>query len=152
MSLADYFPENLREEYAQRSIKIGTVLKLFVQDTKPPKIKRFIVIGLSPDGISLATVYINSEININIHWNDELKELQVPFDSSTREYLDEDSFVDCSKFFFKEKNEIEKILTKRPKAIIGELNEDDLNTITEKIKTNKTIKGKIKRKYGIYTD
>jgi len=58
----------MKREYAGRNLQIGSVLKLHVKDTNPPKEKRFIVVGKTIDGICLATVYINSAINKNIHY------------------------------------------------------------------------------------
>ncbi len=68
MSLGEFFPEVFKADYARRNLEVGSVLKLYVKDTKPPKEKRFIIAGKNIDGLCLATVYINSEINENINY------------------------------------------------------------------------------------
>ncbi len=65
MSLGEFFPEAFKADYARRNLEVGSVLKLYVTDTKPPKEKRFIIVGKNIDGLCLATV--NSEINENIN-------------------------------------------------------------------------------------
>jgi hypothetical protein len=47
-------------------LKIGTVLRYFVKDTIPPKIKRLIIVGIDDELITTATIFINTEINPNI--------------------------------------------------------------------------------------
>lgn len=150
MNLGDLFPEELKKNNSKKELKIGTVLRLHVKDTDPPKIKRFIIIGFTEDKVTLATVYINTEINTNVNWSIEQQDLQLSLSSENREYLEHDSFVDCSKFFLKGVQEITDIVKSRPEVIIGELNQDDLKIVIEKIKNATTIKGKVKKKYGLF--
>jgi hypothetical protein len=149
MNLGDYFPQNIQDDYINRSLKVGAVLKMFVNDTLPPKEKRFIVIGFSNDNLSLASIYINSEINTCINWSDQLKSLQMELWSEGREYLKHRSYVDCSKFIPRNLKEIETVLKNRPDSIIGEVSKNDLQLIMEKIKNASTISKKQKIKYGI---
>lgn len=76
---------------------IGTVLRMAVRDTNPPKIKRFIIIGASVDSLTLASVYVNTEFNIKVNYNLDLQCQHIEFDTTGRDYLDHTSFVDCSK-------------------------------------------------------
>ncbi|MFZ4525425.1 MAG: hypothetical protein ACOYOE_07735 [Chlorobium sp.] len=69
MSLGEFFPEVFKADFARRNLEVGSVLKLYVKDTKPPKEKRFIIVGKNIDGLCLATVYINSEINEKINYS-----------------------------------------------------------------------------------
>lgn len=152
MSLSDFFPESCKEDFASRNLKVGCVLKLKVSDTNPPKEKRFIVVGITADSVRLATVFINSEINLTCLYTHELRELQHFFASSGREYLDHDSYVDCSKLFIRSKAEIFQAVIKRPESIIGHLSDEDLSAIRSKIISAKTIKGKDKKKFGFYPE
>lgn len=52
---------------------IGAVLRMMVIDTNPPKIKRFIIVGESDDSLTLASVYINTELNIKVNYNMDLR-------------------------------------------------------------------------------
>jgi hypothetical protein len=149
MSLSDYFPEEIQNNYKERALKVGAVLKLFVSDTNPPKEKRFIVVGFTEDKLSLASLYINSEINTNINWSQEKQSLQLEFIPDNREYLDWTSFIDCSEFILRETNEIQKAIEKRPEAIIGEINDADLELIITTVRHSTTINGKYKKRYGI---
>lgn len=134
------------------SIDIGCVLKLFVNDTNPPKIKRFVIIGKNKENLSLASVYINSTINQNVNWSTEQKALHLEFECNGRSYLDHKSYIDCSKLYFKDLNEIEEAVEKRNDAIIGYVSEEDLELIISTVSRATTIKGKYKKKYGIYKE
>lgn len=150
MSLGDHFPQDLQDDYLKRSLKVGSVLKLFVNDTTPPKEKRFIVIGLSEDKLSLASLYINSEVNTSINWSTEQQALQLEFTVYGREYLNRTSYIDCSKFNYRNTKEIEQAIEARPDAIIGELSSQDLELIITTIRLATTINGKYKKRYGIF--
>ena len=145
-----FFSEEHKKEYAQRSVTVGSVLKLHVKDTNPPKVKRFIVIGITSDKISLATLYINSDLNTSVNWSKELQDLQIEYKADNRDYLDDDSFVDCSKFNIKDTKEIEKMIEDRPDACLGNISDIDLAQLIETIKGCNTIKGKHKKRFGIY--
>ena len=116
MSLGEFFPDVFKADYARRNLEVGSVLKLYVKDTKPPKEKRFIIVGKNIDGLCLATVYINSEINEKINYSPELKELHLSFLAAGRTYLDHDSFVDCSEFVIREQKEIELAIKKQTRG------------------------------------
>lgn len=149
-SLGDFFSDDLRKDFSRRNVKVGSVLKLKVKDTNPPKVKIFIIIGQNIEEFSLATLYINTDINFNINFSQELINLQIPISKNDYCFLDHDSFVDCSKLMFKERSEIERILSQRPDAFIDELDEEQISFFKEIIKKSTTIKGKIKKRYGFY--
>jgi hypothetical protein len=150
MNLGDYFPKENTKAYVERNIKVGTVIKLYVSDTKPPKEKRFIIIGFTEDKLTLASIYINSEINTKINWSIEQQALQVELDAIGRGYLSKKSYVDCSKFIARDASDIKEKLLKRPEAIIGNLSKPDLELILNTLKGATTINGKLKKRYGIY--
>lgn len=150
MSLGDSFPEDFRQEFACRSLETGSVLRLFVRDTNPPKIKRFIIVGRSLDGICLATVYINTHVNHRVNWSPELKAMQILLEAHRREYLEHDSYVDCSKLIVRKVSEIKEILSRKPETIIGKLNLQEINIIKQSIMDSKTIKGKDKKKFSLF--
>ncbi len=150
MSLGDSFPDSYKSDFSKRNLKIGKVLRLKVKDTKPPKIKRFIIVGFSKDRVTLASVYINSEINRNINWSQEQQSLQVettPDDN--RDYIDKPSYIDCSKLIIQDYEQIQSAIESRPGAVIGELSFHDLDYIIKRIREAKTIKNKLKKRYGI---
>lgn len=142
---------NNKKQNSTRSLEIGMVLKLYVSDTRPAKEKRFIVIGKTDNDLSIATLYINSKINKKINWAKELIDLHIHFKAQGREYLDYDSYVDCSKLIIRDFNELTAAINKRPEAILGTISDEDLQLISDKIKDSPTIKGKHKKKYGFYS-
>jgi len=150
MSLGDFFPEKDRKEFAARKVSVGTVLKLKVFDTNPPKEKRFIVVGTTVDGLVLATVYLNTKINPVINYSAELQTLHIPLEEQGRDFLDHDSYVDCSRLVPREKREIEKAIQNRPDVVIGELSTADFQLIRKTIISAHTIKGKHKKKFGFF--
>ena len=62
---------------------------------------------------------IQNSHNSEGNWSIEQQALQVELDAIGREYLDEKSYVDCSKFIARESSDIKEKLLKRPEAIIG---------------------------------
>ncbi len=148
--LSNSFSEKLRKEFSKRSIKVGTVLRLKVRDTNPPKIKLFIIIGQNIDGSSLATLYINTEVNLKVNWAQELLDLQIPISKSDYSFLSNDSHVDCSKLMIKDRGEIEEIIANRPRAVIAELEKVQIEYLRDIIKNSTTIKGKLKKRFGFY--
>lgn len=149
-TLGDAFPDSFKEGFSDRSLKAGSILRLHVKDTTPPKIKIFIIIGEDEDSISLACLYINSDINYRMNFSQELIALQMPLKSKDFDWLHHDSFLDCSKIHPQKKSEIRKILQNRPDAYIGDLDEENFNIILETVKSSTTIKGKVKKKFGLY--
>ena len=151
MSLGDHFPKEFQHEHTERTLKIGMVLKLFVNDTTPPKEKRFIIVGFSEDKFSLASLYINSDINKNINWSQEQQALQLELTAETRGFLDWDSYVDCSKLILRETRELQIVFTSRPEVFIGQLSDQDFELIITTLKHASTINGKYKKRYGIFS-
>lgn len=150
MSLGDIFSDSIKAAFACRSLKIGIVLKLKVYDTNPPKEKRFIIVGIDTDGVELAAVYINSKVNLLCNHSQELIELQHYLPAKGREYLNHDSFVDCAKLYLKDKAQLNQSILDSPTVVIGQVSEADISLIRAKIASAKTIKGKVKKRFGLY--
>jgi hypothetical protein len=150
MSLGDKFSIDIKTDHAKRGTQIGAVLRLFVEDTNPPKVKYFIVVGLTQDGISLASVYINSEVNMIMNYSQELRALHLPLSADDCNFLDHDSYVDCSRLVIRDRERIYQDLLNCPEAFVGTLSQNQLTTIRNHIIGAKTIKGKIKKKFALY--
>lgn len=150
MSLSDSFPENFRNEFAQRNLKIGSVIRVYVEDTNPPKEKRFILVGQSFDKLMFATIFINSEINPNVFPNKELRDLNLKLIASERPYLDHDSYADCSNIKKRDASWLLSVIGDDPTKVIGELTEADLGEIRLRIKSARTITPTIKKTFGLF--
>lgn len=148
-SVGDLFPDDFKSGFAKRKVVPGSVIKAFVKDTNPPKEKRFIVVAFDKSRVLLASVYINSKINPKIFNSSELQALHIPLKSQGREYLDHDSYVDCSSIYEKETQSIIEIIKSRPAAVIGELSTADFALIKSTLRNAKTISTALKKKFGL---
>lgn len=132
-------------------LKIGTVLRFYVTDTIPPKVKRLIITGIDNERVTTATIFINSEINPNIFTSDELKRLQYKLEANKCTFLEHDSYADCSDIRERKFEDLVKLLNKSPQVNLGVLDSKDLAQIRSLIKSAKTISVRIKKKFGFYT-
>lgn len=147
--LSDLFPQSFRDDFANRNIQVGSVIRVFVKDTTPPKVKYFIVIGFSDDKVLLGTVFINSTINQNVFNTEYLKGLNIPLDAQTYDFIDHNSFVDCSDI--KERNfvEIKHLVSNDPECSKGVVSEETMRIILTTLANTSTISLNKKRKFGI---
>jgi len=146
--LSDFFPQSYRDDFAERNIQKGSIIRVFVRDTRPPKIKRFIVVGFSQDKVLLGTVFINSEINPKIFTTEELRSLHISIDAANNDFIDHDSFIDCSSIIERSYDEIKQLLSKDTECLKGIVSETTMKVISETISNAKTISAKQKRKFG----
>ncbi|WP_052017021.1 hypothetical protein [Arcticibacter svalbardensis] len=149
-TVADAFGEEERARFAADIIVIGVVILVYVADTKPPKEKRLIVVGESYDHVSVATVYINTELNTNVFPTKELQSLNPEFTSDGRVYLKHKSHVDCSSLHVLRKEFLVSIISADPNRALGNVSEDDFKIIRGLIKSARTIKPSLKKTYGLF--
>ncbi|HEY8780290.1 MAG TPA: hypothetical protein VIM16_01645 [Mucilaginibacter sp.] len=147
---ADAFGDDERARFAADNLVIGAVILTYVADTNPPKEKRLIVVGESYDHISVATIYINTELNFNVFPTKELQDLNPEFVAEGRDYLDHNSHVDCSSLHALNKDFLSGIIRADPSRVLGNVSEDDLKQIRGLIKSAKTIKPALKKTYGLF--
>ncbi len=152
MALGDYLSDKAKSilKPSPNTLKKGSVLRAFVQDTNPPKIKIFIVVGFDETYTFLATVFVNTEINLNINFSAELQSLHVLLEAEGRDFLTHDSYVDCSDILPKEVQEIQHAMKNKPEIVIGEISEEDLKIIIDTILRSPKIRGKHKKRYGFF--
>ncbi|KQS30643.1 hypothetical protein [Dyadobacter sp. Leaf189] len=148
MSLGDHFPESFREEFVERNIEVGCVIRLFVNWTIPPKEKRFVIVAIGEDYVSLAMVLINTRVNEHVNFSDELRSLHIPVDSAGREYLHHNSYIDCTDLHEESMSHIRTVLQSDSSNYLGKMNEEDLAKVHRLIMVSKTIKPYKKKKFG----
>jgi len=119
--------------------KKGTVIKVFIYRTHPPKIKYFIILGHDQIKRSYACIFINSEINIHVLNTSELQALQHPLLKEKNAFLDHNSFANCADIFLKDSTEINQLMND-PDIYKAEIHPDDINTILEIVKHAETTK------------
>jgi len=92
--LGDLFPEHERQKYIGRHLEPGQVLFLFCKFTNPQK-EKYLVVACT--GKRPLLFVINSRIHPFIEKQPVLLKCQVKLSASDYDFLDHDSFVDCSK-------------------------------------------------------
>ena len=149
MPLGDLFPKELREQLSNDNLKVGSVLRYYKTNTIPPKLKRAVVVGFDNDKILFASVFINSEINPNMFPTQRLRDLHLPFEATGRNYLDHDSFVDCSQIHVEDAQIVKTLMIDDMSVHIGDLSDADCEKIVDTLRTAHTIPTAVKRKYGL---
>jgi hypothetical protein len=149
-SFADAFGSKERARFAADNLVIGAVILTYVADTNPPKEKRLIIVGESYDHVSVATIYINTELNIKVFPTKELQDLNPRLDAEGRDYLNHNSHVDCSSLHVIKKEDLGRIIETDPTRVLGNVSENDLKMIKSLIKSAKTITPGLKKTYGLF--
>lgn len=138
----------MEEKKPELIVKVGAVIRAFVEDTTPPKIKRFIVVGINEPESKVAIVYINSEYDpekIPPH----LQGSHTMVETKHCPFLDYDSFVDCSDLREKGLDKIKKSLNKNPSIQIGTIPAQQLDNIMLILKKSKIISTHDKKRFGL---
>lgn len=143
--LGDLFPNALKKQL----IEVGAVLKIHIEVVTPPKVKRFIVVGFNEEKVLLAAVLINTEINPNVFPEVSYKRtLHIELEAEDRPYLVHTSYVNCSQIIEHPVSDIEQFVVEDPSIHIGTVSTLDLEQIITTLKGAKSIKPKIKKRYG----
>ncbi|PQJ80115.1 hypothetical protein [Polaribacter porphyrae] len=148
MSLGDFFPDDLKNQFAKRNIDLGSAILIQIPNFTVNYDKYIIVVSKNNSDDFLAYVVINSETNTNVAYNSYLKSLHVKIDKENHSFLDRDSFVDCSKlreFLIKD---VIDFLAENPERAIGNVSPDVLRLIHITLSTATTIEPFMKRKFG----
>jgi hypothetical protein len=126
--------------------EIGTVLRLFVEDTNPPKVKYLVIVGTC--SAEVATVFINSETRpTNLPTG--LRSLQLPITTSDLSCLTYESYVDCADIVARDKSKLNETLTKEPTRKVGTLEKDKIDEIVRLVKGADTISTADKKKFNL---
>lgn len=91
--LGDLFPDVERQSFVERHLTPGRVLYLFCGFTNPPKDKLLVLLYSS---LTPLLFVINSRIHPFIQKHPELLKCQVVIRASDYDFLQHDSFIDCS--------------------------------------------------------
>jgi|TARA_B110000902_G_scaffold72382_1_gene85515 hypothetical protein len=115
MSLGDFFPDNLKNDFAKRNIDLGNTLLIKVPDFTITYDKYIVVVAKDDHEISIAYVVINSEVNLNVAYNSYLKSLHLKIDKKNHPFLKKDSFVNCSRLREFPNQTVVNFLIKKPR-------------------------------------
>ena len=133
------------------TLKPTDVIKIFCDDLYgKSKVKILAVIAISTCKTKACCILINSSNYPDIHNNYFLKSQQLPV--SSKKYpsvLTHDSFFDCSSIMERDIEEINAILHKEPKRLLGNIDSTDHLLITSALINNRTLPQKKKKLYGL---
>ena len=150
MSLAEAFPENIRVEFANRNLVIGSALYIKIEEFDVNYNKY--VIFFSPnvyDSSLCGILVINTHINPQINHSPYLQSQHVLIDKANHDFLDYDSYVDCSQIHEKTKQEIVDYICNNPLCVCGNISDNIMNNIREVLINSTILSNNDKRKYGI---
>lgn len=148
MSLGDFFPDDLKNQFVKRNIYLGSAILIKIPDFSVNYEKYIIVVAIDNTEEDLAYVVIYSEANPNVAYNAYLKSLYLKINKTDNPFLKKDSFVDCSKLREFSIETVVEFLKKYPERAVGNVSSSDLKSIHLKITTATTIEPYIKKKYG----
>ncbi len=148
-SLGSLFPVSIRNDFSIRQIEPGSVFRIHVDTTTPPKVKRLVVLAISGDNICVGYLFINSQINPNYFSTARLRALHISLLASEQDYLDHDSYLDCSDIKNMNFNELKDIISQNPQQYIGKLSNTDIETAKNIVKNAPTISKTQKEKYNL---
>ena len=148
MSLGDFFPDNLKNDFAKRNIDLGNALLIKVPDFTITYDKYIIVVAKDDNEFSIAYVVINSEVNLNVAYNSYLKSLHLKIDKKNHPFLKKDSFVDCSKLREFPIQTVVDFLIKNPERAVGNVSSSVLKAIHIKVSSASTTEPFMKKKFG----
>ncbi len=148
-SLGDFFPNELKNQFATEQLKVGAVIKAFSKEAG--KVKRMIIVGIDEQNIYLSSVLINSKLS-QIHLNNptlyaDILEFKP---NENRKYLDHKSFIDCSEIHIEPIHKFKEAISNNPNAYLDCVSNSDLTLIRDTIKNSKNIKAHIKKRFGLF--
>lgn len=146
--LGDAFPEHWRAARAGQRLVPGVVLRTLVADTKPPKIKRWVVVAVSADALLLGLVYLNSEINPNIFPAQD-RHLHIRLTPDARGLVDKGCYADCSTLHQMPLAKAEALLTTDAGCLLGDLTGAELGLFQQTIAGSRRLSRAEKQRFGL---
>ena len=134
---------------SQLSIEIGTVIRSFVDDTKPPKFKYWVVVGMSGDDVDLATVYVNTFPNQFILRSPVLANAQYPLRPDSRRIFKHDCYADCSTIKRKNAEAIQSLLESVEDCVCGVLYPEEVDGMLKLMRETPNISDRDKKRFGL---
>ena len=148
--IGDNFPEKQRNAYVKRYIREGSVFRLNFENTTPPKIKRFIILGTDGDSDSAGFLFINKQINIHIFPTSDLQKLHLFLKKTEdRSYLDRDSYIDCSWLYERKLQKLRNEFISNLEIYLGQVSDSDMKKIKQLVISAKTIPPNMKNRYSL---
>lgn len=137
MPLFDNLPLTEQNHLITNAIKVGNVVKLYCNFTKPPKDKRLILVSIEP---LIGVFIINSAINPFITRNQNLLSSQISISSTDHVFLSHDSFVACHEVLRRfEYSEVERQLRDNYSRLLGQIDRVLRDKIIQTVSKSMTL-------------
>jgi hypothetical protein len=140
------------KQITDNSFSTGKVLKMplteedgiVLKGNAKERHKYIAVIGQDKDNSLIGSLLVNSNINENVIKTKKLLDCQFPLKEKDYDFLDHDSYLNCSKLFELSKIEIINKATEE-----GELTSKDRELVREHILNSEVISTKQKKRFNI---
>jgi len=137
MDLGKRFSPEERAKFVRERFRAGTVIKLFCDFTKPPKFKLLLICSLQERPLLFV---VNSKPTEFAKNNARLRQQQVPISKATNEFLDHDSWIDCSTTYDNfTRREIEGALRQDTTLILGQICPLTASAVIESVSDSHTL-------------
>lgn len=117
-------------------LRIGMVLHLFCNFTTPQKYNSLILVCLNPKPLLLL---INSKVNEFALIQPRLRQCHIPINMANYDFLDHDSFIDCSEAYDFELDDLHERLCSVNRVHLGDVSIEDLNAIKNAVSESPLI-------------
>ena len=147
--LGSKFPKSYQVDFCNKHLVPGAVLCRYTHQTKPPKIKRIVIIGINKDSACVGYLFINSKINFLIKKNPNLYNLQLFLSQKNCPYLKYNSYLDCSHIYELGLDDMKREFMSNPEIYIGQMSDSYIIKTKRKARSANTIENKLKKRYGL---
>lgn len=144
--------ENTEKRITDDSFTTGKILKMalmeddgiVLKNSAVQRNKYFTVIGQDKDNGLIGSLLINSDVNKNVINTKVLLDCQFPLQKNDYNFLNYNSYLDCSELF-----ELDKIKILQKGMEVGELTSKDKRLVMEHLRDSEVISAKLKKRYRI---
>ena len=147
--LGDFFAGDQKNAFAEQAITIGSVVKVWLTWTTPPKEKRIIIVGTTATGDHLGIVLINSEINWDVNRDRDIIDFQYFIRAEDCEFLSHDSYADCLNLREISRQQVVGEVSDDLQKALGRVSDDLFAEILVRVKTSPTMTAKTRKRFGL---
>ncbi|RYX84274.1 hypothetical protein EON73_03465 [bacterium] len=133
------------------AFQVGDVIRIFCDDlTGESKTKFLVTVSFSTCGTKVCFVLINTDNYSDINNTSFLKSQQIAVHCKKYpKILTHNSFFDCSRILERNIDEIESIISKDSKRLLGAIDSEDQALITSALINNPSLTPKVKKLYKL---
>lgn len=143
MSLGDHFDDKLKLQYINKHIRPGSIFRFYVDDIRLPKPKYLLLVSADE---MLWFFIINSAINDFKRQHPAHAKSQVPILMSDYKFLTKDSFIDCTDYYTKPKQDIKNRALGNITIIQGTLLGKDIQKVKDVVEASVLLSGNVIKK------